>query len=91
MMNRKKSGIFNLGTGVASSYNSMAEACFEALNKKTNIEYIDTPIDIRNTYQYYTCADMRKLREAGYNKEFTSLNESINSYIKNYLINLKYE
>ncbi|MDD2636109.1 MAG: ADP-glyceromanno-heptose 6-epimerase, partial [Bacteroidales bacterium] len=62
MLNRSKPGIYNVGTGVAASFNQLAQSVFAALGKKTNIEFIDTPLDIRDKYQYYTCADITKLR-----------------------------
>lgn len=90
MLTRKNSGIYNLGTGVANTYRFLAESCFGAMSQAADIEFIDTPADIRNTYQYYTCADMNKLRLAGYNKAFTPLAEAIEHYVKDYLIPSKY-
>ncbi len=85
MNNRKHSGIYNLGTGKARSFNDLAKSVFSALNIPVNIEYIDTPEDIRDKYQYFTEAAMSKLRKAGYTKEFTSLEDGVNDYVKNYL------
>ncbi len=82
---RKPSGIYNVGTGNAQSFNTLAKAIFKSLQIKENIKYKPTPVDIRNTYQYFTQADTTKLREAGYIKNFTSLTEAIDDYIKNYL------
>jgi ADP-L-glycero-D-manno-heptose 6-epimerase len=78
-------GIYNLGTGIARSFNDLALAIFAALNKQPQIEYIPTPIDIRDTYQYYTQATMQKLREAGYKNPFSSLEKGVDDYVKNYL------
>jgi len=56
------------------------------MGKEPNISFIDTPLDIRDTYQYYTCASMKKLRDAGYKATFHSLKEGINDYVTHYLI-----
>lgn len=83
--NAKVNGLFNIGTGKARTWNDLVAAVFAALGKKTNIEYIDMPESIRNQYQYYTCAEMTKLRKAGYKKQTMSLEEAIKDYVKNYL------
>jgi len=85
MLLRKHSGIYNLGTGTASSFNQLAAACFDALKKPLSVEYFDTPADIRDKYQYYTCADISKLRSVGYHTVFTNLNSGVGQYIGNYL------
>jgi ADP-L-glycero-D-manno-heptose 6-epimerase len=89
MENRKHSGIYNLGTGKARSFNHLVQAVFSAMNKATEIEYIDIPEDIRDKYQYYTEADMNKMRQAGYSNRFTSLEEGISDYVSRYLMNQK--
>jgi ADP-L-glycero-D-manno-heptose 6-epimerase len=81
-----KSGIYNLGSGKARSFSDLATNTFIALNKTVNIEFIDTPIDIRDKYQYFTEANMNKLIETGYKKPFYSLESGIEDYVKNYLI-----
>ena len=83
--NPKINGLFNIGTGKARSWNDMVKAVFAAMDKKPNIEYIDMPDSIRNQYQYFTQADMKKLHKAGYNKDTTTLEEAIKDYIQNYL------
>lgn len=85
LLNRKNSGIYNLGSGKARSFNDLARAVFKAMALPQNIEYIDTPEDIRDTYQYFTEASMQRLRLAGYEKAFTSLEEGIKDYVGNYL------
>jgi ADP-L-glycero-D-manno-heptose 6-epimerase len=85
MKNGKKSGIYNLGTGNARTFNDLAKNTFKAMNVHVNIEYIDTPEDIRDKYQYYTEAEMKKLRSEGYDAPFISLEEGIEDYVKNYL------
>jgi ADP-L-glycero-D-manno-heptose 6-epimerase len=90
MSNKPDSGIYNLGTGQARSFYDLAVSTFSALNLEPVIEFIDTPIDIRDKYQYFTEADMTKMREAGYQGIFTSLEEGVKDYVSNYLINTKY-
>ena len=81
-----KSGIYNLGTGKARSFYDLAANTFKAMGKAVNIEFIDIPEDIRDKYQYFTEANMTKLREAGYDKEFTSLEDGVADYVRNYLM-----
>ncbi len=85
MKQRKDSGIFNLGTGRARTFLDLTLATFHAVNKQENIEFIDTPQDIRDKYQYFTEADMTKLRSIGYNRKFYTLEEGIDDYVRNYL------
>lgn len=87
---RKNSGIYNLGSGKARTFLSLAQNTFSALNKSTNIEFIDTPIDIRDKYQYFTEANMNKLRSIGYAEPFYSLEDGIHDYVVNYLSGHKY-
>ncbi|MCX7863059.1 MAG: ADP-glyceromanno-heptose 6-epimerase [Bacteroidales bacterium] len=86
MHHRKNSGIYNLGTGTARTFNDLAHAVFSSLSLPTNIEYIDMPQDIKNNYQYFTQADMNKLKSIGYHKEFTTLENGVNDYVQNYLL-----
>ncbi|MGD8786013.1 MAG: ADP-glyceromanno-heptose 6-epimerase [Phycisphaerales bacterium] len=79
------SGLFNIGTGKACTWNDLVKAVFAAMGKKPKIEYIDMSESIRDQYQYYTCADLTKLRKAGYDKETTPLEDSIKDYVQNYL------
>jgi ADP-L-glycero-D-manno-heptose 6-epimerase len=81
MHHRKDSGIYNLGSGTARTFNDLANAVFHALNKPVNIEYVDTPADIRDKYQYFTEAGMGKLKGIGYQKKFSSIETSIQEYI----------
>lgn len=83
--NRTHSGIYNLGTGKARAFIDLARGTFNAMGVNENIEFIDTPIDIRDKYQYFTQANMAKLQSIGYTKPFTSLEDGINDYVKNYL------
>jgi ADP-L-glycero-D-manno-heptose 6-epimerase len=79
------SGLYNLGTGKARTFNDLVTAIFNTLGKQVNIQYVDTPEDIRDKYQYFTEADMRKLRTAGYSDEFVSLEEGVKDYVTRYL------
>ena len=88
MHHRKKesSGLYNLGTGQARSFIDLATATFKGMGLEPNISFIDTPEDIRDKYQYFTEADMSKLRNAGYDKPFTSLESGVEQYVKGYLL-----
>ena len=77
MTQQKYSGIYNLGTGKARSFLDLAKATFSSLRKPENIEFINTPIDIRDKYQYFTEANMEKLRVVGYKRPFYSLEKGI--------------
>ncbi|MCK9274394.1 MAG: ADP-glyceromanno-heptose 6-epimerase [Syntrophales bacterium] len=82
---REATGIFNLGTGNARSWNDLVRAVFNAMKIKPTIQYIEMPEEIRNQYQYYTEAPMEKLRTAGFDKPFHSLEEAITDYVNEYL------
>jgi ADP-L-glycero-D-manno-heptose 6-epimerase len=91
LMNEKPaSGLYNLGTGKARTFKDLVTAIFKSLDKEPVIEFIDTPPDIRDKYQYFTEADMNKLRNAGYKEDFYSLEEGVETYVKNFLIEKKY-
>ena len=85
MKNQTENGIYNLGTGKARTFIDLANATFEASGKESKIEFVDTPLDIRDKYQYFTEADMSKLTSAGYKKPFSSLEEGVRDYVVNYL------
>lgn len=86
MHHRKNSGIYNLGSGKARTFLDLTRATFRALNKPEHIEFIDTPADIRDKYQYFTEANMTKLTRIGYSKPFTSLEDGVTDYVQNYLL-----
>jgi ADP-L-glycero-D-manno-heptose 6-epimerase len=90
MHHRRNSGIYNLGTGRARTFYDLGKNTFEALGKTTEIDFIDTPEDIREKYQYFTEAKMSKLQSIGYNLPFTSLEAGVNDYVENYLVPNKY-
>lgn len=83
--NKVASGLYNAGTGIARSFHDLASLTFQALDIKPNISFIDTPLDIRDKYQYYTEASMQKLIAAGYSKSFHTLEEGVCDYVQNYL------
>jgi ADP-L-glycero-D-manno-heptose 6-epimerase len=80
-----ESGLYNLGTGKARSFNELARAVFECMGRDFKVEYIDIPRDIRDKYQYFTEADMHKLHQAGYDHPFCSLEEGVKEYITKFL------
>ena len=86
----EKNGIYNLGTGKARTFNDLIKATFAALNKQPEISYIDMPADLLKTYQYFTEASMIKLKHAGYEEAFTSLEDGVSDYVKNYLSKKEY-
>ena len=90
MHHRKNSGIYNLGSGKARSFLDLTRAVFKALNISENISFIDTPSDIRDNYQYFTEANMDKLRSIGFDHKFYTLEEGVDDYVKNYLMEGKY-
>lgn len=80
------SGLFNIGSGKMTTWNALAEAIFAAMDLPKQIEFIEMPEHIRRQYQYYTCADLGRLRNAGYDREPTPLSEAVADYIQNYLL-----
>jgi len=85
MKNRPENGLYNLGTGEARSFLDLVSSTFHAMEKEPSISFIDTPEDIRDKYQYFTQAEMDKLRKAGYDSSFTSMEEGVNDYVLNFL------
>jgi ADP-L-glycero-D-manno-heptose 6-epimerase len=83
--NPEATGLFNVGTGKARSFLDLATATFSALDLQPVIDFMPMPETLRDKYQYYTCADMDRLRSAGYNEAFTSLEEGIKEYVQHYL------
>lgn len=81
-----KNGLYNLGTGKARSFYDLAANTFIAQGLEPKIEFVDMPEDIRDKYQYFTEANMAKLRAAGYTKPFTTLEEGVHDYVANYLV-----
>ena len=87
MMQNKQipSGLYNLGTGSARSFYDLASSTFRGLDLEPNISFVDMPIDIRDKYQYFTEANMQKLKAAGYTDAFYTLEEGVDDYVRNYL------
>jgi ADP-L-glycero-D-manno-heptose 6-epimerase len=90
MENKPASAIYNLGTGKARSFEDLAKATFAGLVMEPNITFIDMPEDIRDKYQYFTEATMDKLRAAGYQEKFYTLEEGVGDYVRNYLAKEQY-
>jgi ADP-L-glycero-D-manno-heptose 6-epimerase len=85
MHHRKNSGIYNLGSGKARTFKDLVTNTFVAMGIAPDISFVDTPADIRDKYQYFTQANMSKLRSIGYTRPFSTLEEGIDDYVKNYL------
>jgi ADP-L-glycero-D-manno-heptose 6-epimerase len=88
--NTNNNGIYNLGSGHARSFLDLVNATFAAMNLPANISFVDIPADIRDTYQYFTEANMNKLKGAGYVKEFTTLEEGVQRYVSQFLQTSRY-
>ncbi len=85
MENRPESGIFNVGTGVSRTFLDLANATFAAMNVHPKIDFVDTPLHLRDKYQYFTEANVAKLRALGYNRPFYTLEEGVKEYVTQYL------
>lgn len=90
IQHRKNSGIYNLGSGKARTFLDLTKSTFKNMDKAENISFIDTPADIRDKYQYFTEANMDKLKSIGYFRPFYTLEEGIEDYVKGYLLTGKY-
>tara|TARA_B110000261_G_C13075957_1_gene354032 strand:+ start:349 stop:1314 length:966 start_codon:yes stop_codon:yes gene_type:complete len=89
MESRKQSGLYNLGTGQARTFYDLAANTFKALGLEPKIGFVDTPEDIRGNYQYFTEANMSKLLNAGYKDGFMTLEEGVEDYVQNHLVDTK--
>jgi ADP-L-glycero-D-manno-heptose 6-epimerase len=85
-----KNGLYNLGTGKARTFIDLVTPIFTTMDLPVNIEFIDMPEDIRDKYQYFTEADMNKLKAAGYKDEFSSVEKGVSDYVRNFLVEKKY-
>jgi ADP-L-glycero-D-manno-heptose 6-epimerase len=90
METRPASGLYNAGSGEARTFKDLVHAIFGSLGLSPSIEFIDTPEDIRDKYQYFTEADMSKIRRAGYTEPFYTLEQGINEYLTGYLEKASY-
>ena len=84
--NKKAGGLYNIGSGEARTWIDLANSVFAALEKKPKIEFIEMPETIRDKYQYFTQADISRLRAAGYRDKVTSLEKAVADYLRNYLM-----
>ena len=84
--NKDVNGLFNVGTGKARSWVDLVTSVFNAMGKPVNIEYIDMPESLKEKYQYFTEANIEKIKNAKYTKEISSLEDGITDYVKNYLM-----
>ena len=82
--NKNLNGLYNIGSGKAETWNSLVKAAFNAMGKPLNVEYVEMPESLREKYQYYTCAEMTKLRNAGYTKTPRSLEDAVFDCVANY-------
>jgi ADP-L-glycero-D-manno-heptose 6-epimerase len=87
---KDKNGLFNVGSGNARTWNDLVKAIFNALNKETKIEYINMPKHLAEKYQYFTEANLDKIKKAGYTNLLMTLENGVTDYIKNYLLKEKY-
>ena len=88
--NKPVNGIYNLGSGTARTFKDLVSAIFTTIQKPQDIRFVDTPIDIRDKYQYFTEANMNKLKMVGYDKPFTSVEDGVKDYVQHYLAEKKY-
>jgi ADP-L-glycero-D-manno-heptose 6-epimerase len=86
MEHRKNSGIYNLGSGKAHTFLDLAQGVFQALKQQEHIEFVAMPVDIKNNYQYFTQADLSRLRMAGYTSDFWDFDAAIDDYVNQFLI-----
>lgn len=83
--NKSAAGLFNIGSGTPNTWNRLASAIFTAMGRTKNIEYVEMPETIRDKYQYYTCADVSKIRKVGYTGPMMSIEDAVSDYVRNYL------
>lgn len=86
---RDKNGLYNVGTGKARTWVDLVSSIFKSMNLEPNIEFIDMPNELKGKYQYFTEANIEKIRSAGYNNKITSLEDAVDDYVKEYLIKEK--
>jgi ADP-L-glycero-D-manno-heptose 6-epimerase len=86
METQRNTGIYNVGTGKARSFLDLTTSVFNSMNITPDISFVDTPVDLRGRYQYFTEAKMQKLRDIGYTKQFTELEEGVDKYVSKYLM-----
>jgi ADP-L-glycero-D-manno-heptose 6-epimerase len=90
LFNKDKNGIFNVGSGKARTWNALVKSIFNALGKPVQIDYVELPGHLKSKYQYYTEANISKIKKAGYDLPLFSLEDGVTDYVKNYLVQDKY-
>jgi ADP-L-glycero-D-manno-heptose 6-epimerase len=90
LFNKEKNGIYNVGSGKARTWNALVNSIFNALGKPINIEYVELPDHLKTKYQYFTEADISKIKKAGYAHPLYSLEDGVADYVKNYLLQSEY-
>ena len=90
LFNREKNGIYNVGSGKARTWNDLVKSIFSALGKPVEIDYINLPPHLKSKYQYFTEADISKIKKAGYTHPLFSLEDGVADYVKNYLLQNRY-
>jgi len=86
LQNKDKNGLYNIGTGKARTWIDLVSSIFSAMNLESNIEFVEMPNELKGKYQYFTEANIDKIKAAGYNNEITSLEEAVTDYVKEYLM-----
>ena len=86
MEHQENPGIYNVGTGKARTFLDLTHSVFKSMKRNPEISFVDTPVELRGRYQYFTEADIHKLREIGYTKPFTDLEEGVENYVGKYLL-----
>jgi len=84
--NTEVCGLFNAGSGIARTWMDLARSIFAAAGSEEKIEFVDMPETLRDRYQYYTCAPIKKIRDAGFNDAISSLEKAVGDYVRNYLM-----
>ena len=84
--NKDKNGLYNVGTGKARTWVDLVKAIFKSMETEPNIEFIEMPEELKGKYQYFTEAKINKIKKAGYKNKITSLEESVDDYVKEYLV-----
>ncbi|MGE8720159.1 ADP-glyceromanno-heptose 6-epimerase [Leptospira terpstrae] len=82
LLTERKYGLYNVGRGVAETWNDLANALFTSMGKEVSIEYVEMPDSLKGKYQYYTCAEMEKINQTGYPFGYTNLRDAVGEYVR---------
>lgn len=82
LLSERKYGLYNVGRGIAETWNDLANALFTSMGKEVNIEYVEMPDSLKGKYQYYTCAEMEKINQTGYPFGYTNLRDAVGEYVR---------